>query len=121
MTYAKALISLEIKCYSKHSNIKGTKKNAYIHTELSFNLIFVTCWKNNSSLLKKMITLITADRLSDDAFSSDDGEVPDEFLLDANNMEMNRVLDNLREEIKFDENIAMKSAMLLKLLEVRAL
>lgn len=63
------------------------------------------------------ITLV-ADRLSEDAYSNDDGDVPDEFLLDGNNMEMNRVLDNLREEIKFDENIAMKSAMLLKLLEV---
>lgn len=71
----------------------------------------------NNHLTWLQITLV-ADRLSEDAYSNDDGDVPDEFLLDGNNMEMNRVLDNLREEIKFDENIAMKSAMLLKLLEV---
>lgn len=59
------------------------------------------------------------DRLSGDAFNNEaDGEVPDNFSLDGNSLEMNRVLDNLREEIKFDENIAMKSAMLLKILEV---
>lgn len=63
--------------------------------------------------------ILTAYRLSEDAFNNEaDGEVPNESLLDGNNMEMNHVLDNLREDIKFDENIAMKSAMLLKLLEV---
>lgn len=63
--------------------------------------------------------LIAADRLSDDVFNSEvDGDIGDDFPLDGNNLGVSRVLDNLREEIKFDESIAMKSAMLLKLLEV---
>lgn len=62
---------------------------------------------------------ITADRLSDDVFNSEiDGDLADDFALDGNNLDVSRVLDNLREEIKFDESVAMKSAMLLKLLEV---
>lgn len=60
-----------------------------------------------------------ADRLGDDVFNSEaDGDVADDFALNGNNLDVSRVLDNLREEIKFDESIAMKSAMLLKLLEV---
>lgn len=57
--------------------------------------------------------------MTDDVFNNDGNDEPDEMLLDENNLEINRLLDNLREEIKFDESIAMKSAMLLKLLEVR--
>lgn len=44
--------------------------------------------------------------------------VIDETLTDSNNLDINHLMDNLREEIKSDENIAQKSALLLKLLEV---
>lgn len=57
--------------------------------------------------------------MGDDAFNSElEGDVADDFTLSGNNLDVNRVLDNLRDEIKIDESIAMKSAMLLKLLEV---
>lgn len=64
-------------------------------------------------------TFIIADRLGDDAFNSElEGDVADDFTMNGNNVDVNRVLDNLRDEIKIDESIALKSAMLLKLLEV---
>lgn len=64
-------------------------------------------------------TFIIADRLGDDAFNSElEGYVADDLTLNGNSLDVNRVLDNLRDEIKIDETIAMKSAMLLKLLEV---
>lgn len=47
-----------------------------------------------------------------------DDDTADDFPIDENNLDLTQLLDNLREEIKFDESIAMKSAMLLKLLEV---
>lgn len=56
------------------------------------------------------------ERFSDDILS--EGDVADELYVDENSLDINRLLDNLREEIKYDESIAMKSAMLLKLLEV---
>lgn len=59
---------------------------------------------------------ISAERLTEDVFNEIDSA--DDLFQDENSMDMTRLLDNLREEIKFDENIAMKSAMLLKLLEV---
>ncbi|XP_031632254.1 uncharacterized protein LOC116346381 [Contarinia nasturtii] len=59
------------------------------------------------------------DRLNEDILNSEtDGDVGDDFTVDGNNLELNRVLDELRDEIKFDESLASKSAMLLKLLEV---
>lgn len=42
----------------------------------------------------------------------------DEPFTDSNNLDINHLMDNLREEIKYDENIAQKSALLLKLVEV---
>lgn len=59
---------------------------------------------------------ISAERLTEDVFNEIDSA--DDSFLDENTMDMTRLLDNLREDIKFDENVAMKSAMLLKLLEV---
>lgn len=48
-------------------------------------------------------------------------ETVDDFPIDENSLDLNQLLDALREDIKFDETIAMKSAMLLKLLEVSKL
>lgn len=48
-------------------------------------------------------------------------DAADDFLIDENSMDFNQLLNNLREEIQFDESIAMKSAMLLKLLEVSSI
>lgn len=51
----------------------------------------------------------------------DDGDtqrLSSEPLTDTNDIDTNPLLDNLREEIKLDEVIAQKSALLLKLLEV---
>lgn len=42
----------------------------------------------------------------------------DESTNDAGKMDVNRLMDNLRDEIHNDESIAMKSAILLKMLEV---
>lgn len=50
-----------------------------------------------------------------------DDDTPDDFLIDENSLDFTQLLDNLRDEIQFDENIAMKSAMLLKLLEVSSI
>lgn len=61
---------------------------------------------------------ISAERLVEDPLNNIEGETVDEVLVDGNNLEINRVLDNLRDEIRFDESVAMKSAVLLKLLEV---
>lgn len=47
-----------------------------------------------------------------------EGDTADDFVIDENSLELTQLLDNLREEVKLDESIAMKSAMLLKLLEV---
>lgn len=46
------------------------------------------------------------------------GDVADDLISDGSALGMSRVLDDLREEIRNDESIAMKSAMLIKLLEV---
>lgn len=48
-------------------------------------------------------------------------DAADDFLIDENSMDFTQLLNNLREEIQFDESIAMKSAMLLKLLEVSSI
>lgn len=59
------------------------------------------------------------DNFNEDILSNEaNGDAADDFFVDGNNMDLSQVLDNLREEIKFDESIAMKSAILLKLLEV---
>lgn len=42
----------------------------------------------------------------------------DESTYDSNKVDVNRLMDNLRDEIRIDESIAMKSAILLKMLEV---
>lgn len=42
----------------------------------------------------------------------------DESAYDTSNVDVNRLVDNLRDDIKADENIARKSAILLKLLQV---
>lgn len=42
----------------------------------------------------------------------------DESAYDTSNVDVNRIVDNLRDDIKADENIARKSAILLKLLQV---
>lgn len=47
-----------------------------------------------------------------------DDEIVDDVLIDENSLDLPQLLETLREEIKFDETIAMKSALLLKLLEV---
>ncbi|XP_055305748.1 uncharacterized protein LOC129570234 isoform X2 [Sitodiplosis mosellana] len=61
---------------------------------------------------------VGADRLGEDIFNSEvEGDVADDFTVNGNNLDVSRMLENLREEIKFDESIAMKSAMLLRLLE----
>lgn len=66
-----------------------------------------------------LVNLIAVDGFNEDVLSNDaKGDTANDFFVDGNNMDLNRLLDNLREEIKFDESIAMKSAMLLKLLEV---
>lgn len=51
----------------------------------------------------------------------EDDNTPDDFLIDENSLDFTQLLENLREEIELDENIAMKSAMLLKLLEVSSI
>lgn len=61
---------------------------------------------------------ISAERLVEDPLNNIEGEAVDDIVVDGNNLEINRVLDNLRDEIRFDESVAMKSAVLLKLLEV---
>lgn len=48
----------------------------------------------------------------------DEEDAADDFLIDENSLDFTQLMDNLREGIQFDESIAMKSAMLLKLLEV---
>lgn len=48
-----------------------------------------------------------------DLFAADDSQY------DASTLDSNRFMDNLRDEVKLDENIAMKSAIMLKLLQVR--
>lgn len=47
-----------------------------------------------------------------------EGDTADELFTDENSIELTQLFDNLREIIQFDQSIAMKSAMLLKLLEV---
>lgn len=42
----------------------------------------------------------------------------DDATYDTSTLDANHFMDNLRDEIKLDENIAMKSAILLKLLQV---
>lgn len=55
------------------------------------------------------------------ALDDDDSE-PSNLLqnafTDSNSLDLNQILENLRNEIQSEENIAEKSAMLLRLLEV---
>lgn len=53
-----------------------------------------------------------------DLDDEDTQHLSSEPLMDTNDINTNQLLDNLREEIKLDEAIAQKSAMLLKMLEV---
>lgn len=46
-----------------------------------------------------------------------ESDTADEFFTDENSIELNQMLENLREKIRSDESVAMKSAILLKLLE----
>lgn len=65
-------------------------------------------------------SLSQPDRLNNanDFGDVDTQHLSNEPLADTNDMNTNHLLDNLREEIKFDEAIAQKSALLLKMLEV---
>lgn len=68
------------------------------------------------SLLRK-----TDDDDDDDIDADDDGEAVLPFSKPNNDNTFStnhQILDKLKEDIKIDENIAMKSALLLKLLEV---
>lgn len=78
--------------------------------------------KNKLTII--IFNIISLIRFSVEQFSDDllnENDAVDEILLDENNLEIGRLLDNLRDEIKFDESIAIKSAMLLKILEVSEL
>lgn len=60
------------------------------------------------------------DRLNialDDADSEPSNLLQNAFT-DSNSLDLNQILENLRNEIQSEENIAEKSAMLLRLLEV---
>lgn len=58
------------------------------------------------------------DRLGNDESLANDSPIVDETLWKGNNLDVNRVLESLRDDIKSDEGIAIKSAILLKMLEV---
>lgn len=51
-------------------------------------------------------------------FAMDDVNLSSDTNLDGNSLEINQILDSLRTEIQSEENIAEKSAILLRLLEV---
>lgn len=53
--------------------------------------------------------------------SASEGDTADNFVVDENRLDLTQLLNSLRGEIKFDESVAMKSAMLLKLLEVSSI
>lgn len=55
---------------------------------------------------------------ANDLDDEDTQHLNNEPLTDSNDINKNQLLDSLREEIKFDEAIAQKSALLLKMLEV---
>lgn len=66
-------------------------------------------------------SLTQPDRLTNanDLGDEDTQHLSNEPLTDTDDiLNTNQLLDNIREEIKFDEAIAQKSAMLLKMLEV---
>lgn len=71
-------------------------------------------------LLAKSNSLSQPDRLNvaNDLDDEDTQHLNNEPLSDTNDINTNQLLDNLRGEIKLDEAIAQKSALLLKMLEV---
>lgn len=55
---------------------------------------------------------------TDESNNVAEDDTADDFFIDENALELTQLMENLRGEIKFDESVATKSAMLLKLLEV---
>lgn len=81
-----------------------------------------TLW--NIFFLRHFAVLISENLKSDSATYIDNLPMDADFIggdesaYDTSNVDVNRLVDNLRDDIKADENIARKSAILLKLLQV---